>query len=175
MKEEFSRRANEEFKFDPVLFQRMGVPDFEMSFVSQKTTADSKDVAKKKKEIVPKVAEIGQSGTMLIEFDPPIAKVPDSWEQYFNKANRESLSEEEKVQAETYISKFFQVIFVKNSDEKNQANFYPDIADFTPAGLSINLQFSDPLLVSQGDVSTTPFLVVAICDHDFTFFRRAIS
>lgn len=90
---------------------------------------------------------------MTVDFDPPLAKVPNEWEKYFDKSSWNDFTDKEREQAESFISKIFQVIFVKNSEETEQKSFGQDLASFSPAGLTINLQFSDPLLVSQGEVS----------------------
>ena len=42
------------------------------------------------------------------------------------------------------------VTFLKNSYEKEQKFFFSNLTDFTPEGIKIKLNFSDPLLVSQG-------------------------
>ena len=42
------------------------------------------------------------------------------------------------------------VTFLKNSYEKDQKFFFSNLTDFTPEGIKIKLNFSDPLLVSQG-------------------------
>ena len=43
------------------------------------------------------------------------------------------------------------VVFVKNSEESEQKFFASNLTDFTASGLEIKLNFSDPLLVSQGE------------------------
>ena len=43
--------------------------------------------------------------------------------------------------------------FSKNSDETDQKYFSSLLTDFTESGLEIKLNFSDPLLVSQGEVA----------------------
>lgn len=43
------------------------------------------------------------------------------------------------------------VVFVKNSEELDQKFFSSNLTDFTPNGINIQLNFSDPLLISQGD------------------------
>ena len=41
--------------------------------------------------------------------------------------------------------------FVVNSEELDQTYFLSNLTDFTPEGIRIKLNFSDPLFVSQGD------------------------
>jgi hypothetical protein len=50
------------------------------------------------------------------------------------------------------ITDVFTVIFIKNSEESPQSYFDQSVASFSSSGLKVNLDFSDPLLVSQGDV-----------------------
>lgn len=112
--------------------------------------------------------------THLLLRDMPSAKVPDSWEQYFNRTNWANFTETEKADAESFVSRIFEVIYVKNSDEVDQKVFDQELIDFNSAGLTINLKFSDPLLVSQGEVSTFR----SIIDHSSDFLinlRKAIS
>ena len=45
------------------------------------------------------------------------------------------------------------VTFVQNSEENPQAFFVSDLTEFTPKGIQINLNFSDPLFVSQGEMA----------------------
>ncbi len=43
------------------------------------------------------------------------------------------------------------VTFTKNSEELDQKYLMSNLTTFTPEGLNIQLNFSDPLLVSQGE------------------------
>ena len=98
------------------MFQRMNVPIYEPSFTKADSSQEVEDVDII--EIVPRIREIGQTGIMLIDFDPPSAQVPDHWEQYFNRTNWASFTESERAEVENFVSRLFQVIFVKNSDEQ---------------------------------------------------------
>ena len=46
-----------------------------------------------------------------------------------------------------------QVEFEKNSEENDQESFGYKLISFDSSGLQIKIGFSDPLLVSQGDVA----------------------
>ena len=43
------------------------------------------------------------------------------------------------------------VQFIKNSEEQKQQYFTANLTNFTEYELKINLNFSDPILVSQGE------------------------
>lgn len=53
---------------------------------------------------------------------------------------------------EAVISEVFSVSFIQNSDEKEQNYFKQTVVEFKSSGLDIQLDFSDPLLISQGEV-----------------------
>ena len=53
---------------------------------------------------------------------------------------------------EAVISEVFSVSFIQNSDEKAQNYFKQTVVEFKSSGLDIQLDFSDPLLISQGEV-----------------------
>lgn len=102
--------------------------------------------------IEPLITDLNAAGELQIEFDPPVAKVPESWAALFDEEAKAGLSEQERAFLESLVSEVFEVIFVQNSDEKPQSFFDQSIAGFTSAGISVNLNFSDPLLISQGEV-----------------------
>ena len=53
---------------------------------------------------------------------------------------------------EAVISEVFSVSFIQNSDEKAQNYFKQTVVEFKSSGLDIQLDFSDPLLISQGEI-----------------------
>ena len=98
------------------MFQRMNVPIYEPSFTKAESSQEVEDV--EIIEIVPRIREINQTGILLIDFDPPSAQVADRWEQYFNRTNWANFTESERAEVENFVSRLFQVIFVRNSDEE---------------------------------------------------------
>ena len=86
-----------------------------------------------------------------MEFDPPEAIVPDGWDSLWDPTKTVDMKDSEKAALESMISEIFSVVFVQNSDEDEQRKFSSSITEFTSAGLSVQLDFSDPLLVSHGD------------------------
>jgi len=45
---------------------------------------------------VPKIKEISQTGVMTVDFDPPLAKVPNEWEKYFDKSSWNDFTDKER-------------------------------------------------------------------------------
>ena len=101
--------------------------------------------------IVPKISEFSSAGEMKIDFDPPRALVPKKWDFLFDSEQHQDLSPEKKAAVQTLSNDAFQVSFIKNSDEENQSEFSAKLEQFESGGLSIQVQFSEPLLVSQGE------------------------
>ena len=61
------------------------------------------------------------------------------------------MAPKDRVDFEKELLKIMHVAFEQNSEELPQKFFYPKLVEFTERGLHINLNFSDPLLVSQGE------------------------
>ena len=59
-----------------------------------------------------------------------------------------SLKDREKFMEE--LLKIMHVEFEKNSDEEPQKYLYSNLVELDPYGIHIQLNFSDPLFVSQG-------------------------
>lgn len=47
------------------------------------------------------------------------------------------------------------VTFEQNSEEEQQRYFVQDLVNFDSGGIQINLNFSDPILISQGSEADT--------------------
>ena len=105
----------------------------------------------KPQPIVPAITSVSAAGEMIIEFSPPEAIVPDSWSELWEQAQNLDLTEPQKQYIDSIISQIFQVVFIKNSDEEEQSFFNQSIVQFTPSGITVQMDFSDPLLISQGD------------------------
>ena len=58
------------------------------------------------------------------------------------------MSAADQLQLDEFVADVFQVVFVKNSEEIEQKFFEQNVAKFTSEGIMIQLDFSDPLLVS---------------------------
>ena len=54
----------------------------------------------------------------------------------------------DQLQLDEFVADVFQVVFVKNSEEIEQKFLEQNVAKFTSEGIMIQLDFSDPLLVS---------------------------
>ena len=50
------------------------------------------------------------------------------------------------------------ISFEQNSDEEPQRYIVSNLTSFSESGISINLNFSDPILISQGEVSDKVFI-----------------
>ena len=100
--------------------------------------------------ITASVESIKADGTIRIAYSPESATVPTNWKNLFIEDERVELQLYEKVQYLNQALEALQVVYEKNSEEKDQAYFGYNLTDFSPAGVTIKLNFSDPLLVSQG-------------------------
>ena len=91
------------------------------------------------------------AGIIKMNFEPPIVRVPSNWKEWFD-GSQGLVTKTEKTEnsAQVFIDEIISVLFVKNSEEISQEKFSIEIEDFSPEGINIALNFSDPLLVSQG-------------------------
>ena len=112
---------------------------------------DVSDSEETRREIKADITSIEKNGEITISYNPPDAYVPESWKQLFLEENLAKLSLEERGIVEEQALDLIHVVFLKNSYESEQRYFLSNLTDFTSAGLKIRLNFSDPLLVSQGE------------------------
>ena len=56
--------------------------------------------------------ELNAAGELKIEFDPPSATVPDSWDALWDSEKRNKMSESEIAYLEGLVNKIFSVIFI---------------------------------------------------------------
>ena len=52
---------------------------------------------------------------------------------------------------EEELSSLLRIDFIQNSEEVSQQYFFSNLTDFSETGVTINLNFSDPLLISAGE------------------------
>lgn len=76
--------------------------------------------------------------------------IPNDWRKLWDLREREKMAPKDLVEFEKELIKIMHVQFEKNSEELPQKYFYPELVNFEPSGIKIALNFSDPLLVSQG-------------------------
>lgn len=70
-------------------------------------------------EITAKLNKIEHNGAVLIDYEPPIARIPENWEKIFKEEEREKLSIEEREELEETAKILIHVVFLKNSEEDN--------------------------------------------------------
>ena len=87
-------------------------------------------------------------GEVKKEFDPPIVMVPNDWNRLWSEEEKNKLSLRDREIYEEELQKIMHVQFLKNSDEQAQKYFTANLTSFTQYELRINLNFSDPILVS---------------------------
>lgn len=92
--------------------------------------------------------QVDQKGNVLIRFNPPIVLIPNDWEKLWNLEEREKMSIEDQASFDKELLKIMHVQFEKNSDELEQKFFISNLTRFEPDGISVNLNFSDPILIS---------------------------
>lgn len=98
--------------------------------------------------IEPVLSNIDANGGVKLGFVPPIVAVPNNWATLFSLEERESMPPADREVFEKDLIKIMNVQFEQNSEEIAQKFFYSELVDFTPDGIQINLNFSDPLLIS---------------------------
>ena len=76
--------------------------------------------------------------------------VPTDWEKIWSLEEREKMAYQDRIQFENALLDIMHVKFEQNSDELPQRYFASNVTEFTKDGLRINLNFSDPILISQG-------------------------
>ena len=111
---------------------------------------DENEDSVRKREITASLTKIEKNGAVSISYEPPIALIPDTWKQTFVEEERLKLSLEERKEREEDALYLMHVVFLKNSEEDEQKYFLSNLTEWTSAGVTIQLNFSDPLLVSQG-------------------------
>jgi len=88
-----------------------------------------------------------------IVYDPPVAVISEEWRNIFIESEREKLDANKREEYEKLAIEALNVQFLKNSQENDQKFFASNLTDFSESGLKIYLNFSNPLFVSQGEVS----------------------
>ena len=68
---------------------------------------------------------------------------------------REKLSLQDRLVYEEELLKIMHITFEQNSEEKEQKYFLQNIVSFDNKGVQLKLNFSDPMLVSQGEEADT--------------------
>ena len=94
--------------------------------------------------------EIDTIGSVFIDFSPKAVLVPNDWKRMWDLAEREKLSLKDREAYEKELTKIMHVTFEQNSDELPQRYILSNLTNFESGGISIYLNFSDPLLISQG-------------------------
>ena len=65
------------------------------------------------------------------------------------------MSTQDRLAYEEELLNIMHVAFEQNSEEKEQKYFLQNMVNFDSRGVQINLNFSDPLLISQGQEADT--------------------
>lgn len=79
--------------------------------------------------------------------------MPDDWERLFNETYYEQLTPGARKELDAERLEIMHVTFEQNSEEAPQSYFNAKLIEFTSSEVQIRLNFSDPLLVSQGSQS----------------------
>ena len=87
---------------------------------------------------------------MFIGFQPEIVAVPNDWDVLWSEKERNKMSWQDREEFEERLLDILHVQFVKNSEEVGQKYFASNLTNFSESGIEINLNFSDPLLISAG-------------------------
>ena len=87
---------------------------------------------------------------MEISFEPPDVLVPDDWEFILNQNDTQELSESQQLEVKKIKEGIFDVTYVKNSHVEDQEYFDYQLTSFNETGVTIQMNFSDPILISQG-------------------------
>ena len=87
---------------------------------------------------------------MEISFEPPDVLVPDDWEFILNQNDIQELSENQQLEVKKIKEEIFDVTYVKNSHVEDQEYFDYQLTSFNETGVTIQMNFSDPILISQG-------------------------
>ena len=90
-------------------------------------------------------------GTAYLDFSPSIVAVPNDWERLWSLEEREKMSLKKRETFEEELKQIMHVEFIHNTDEEPQRYLMSNLTSFTSWGIDINLNFSDPILVSQGE------------------------
>lgn len=114
---------------------------------------NKEELEQSRREIQADLSFIEKNGEITIDYKPPIAIVPTDWDKYFSIKELSKLNITEREEREEKAKEFMHVTFVKNSEEQPQTYFVANLTQFKPEGIKINLNFSDPLFVSQGGIS----------------------
>ena len=101
-------------------------------------------------EIYASLREINTVGTVFVDFTPNVASIPNDWERLWSLEEREKMSLKDREAFEKELEKIMHVEFIQNSDEEPQRYLMSNLTTFTSDGISIHLNFSDPILISQG-------------------------
>ena len=143
-----------EYGYDDALFEYLGIEgEEELDYADIYDTDEAADEYEEPEEITPLIKEMTAAGEIIIEFDPPNSNVPDNWQDLWDDKKRSQLPDAEIKLLETIINQVILVLFVQNSEEDAQTSFDYSIKEFTSDGIRMQLKFSEPLNVSQGDVS----------------------
>lgn len=101
-------------------------------------------------EIKAVLREVDQIGTVFLDFYPSIVAVPNDWDRLWDLEEREKMSLKKRETFEEDLKKIMHVQFIHNTDEEPQQYLMSNLTTFTSNRIHINLNFSDPFLVSQG-------------------------
>ena len=74
--------------------------------------------------------------------------MPTDWEQTFDKTKRTSSDATLSSKLDELLEKALTVSYIRNQEENAQAHFSANLTDFSKSGVTIRLNFSDPLYVS---------------------------
>ena len=103
--------------------------------------------------IAPLIESVDHNGKTYVKFQPPVVAVPNDWDVLLDKKEQAKMSPAEREKFEEELLKIIHIKFEQNSEELPQKYFYPELLTFKEWGLVLNLNFSDPLLISQGEVA----------------------
>ena len=87
-------------------------------------------------------------GTTFFDFSPSIVAVPNDWDRLWSLEERDKMSLEKRETFEEELKRILHVEFIHNTDEEPQRYLMSNLTKFTNSGININLNFSDPILVS---------------------------
>lgn len=90
---------------------------------------------------------VERSGKITLAFVPPKAYVPNSWSK-LQSEDLSKMNDDEKKVYNALMAELVSFKFIQKSDEAPQERFGARVMNFTSVYMEIQLDFSEPLLVS---------------------------
>ena len=77
--------------------------------------------------------------------------MPSDWNQLWGTSEREKFTGANREKYEKELARILHIEFIKKTEELNQQYVFSNLTSFSQTGVTINMNFSDPLLISAGE------------------------